>query len=295
VGDLKWDLIRADQLSDFRRLLDHAFGLKAPASYLADFPVWDPSIDRQPNRFQIGGTLEGKLVTTASLRLVEYALAEGRVEKIGLIGAVATHPDHGGKGYASASLDRIFVEGRNHGVKAFALWGSESALYSKRGFRFGGTQLRTPLERLAIEGEIPEGYEVRTGWDEEVFNFLSRRKTGVRYLDSDLLWLSRQKSVEWRTIWFEGKCLAYCGWNRGIDLPGIIHEIDGTEEGKRALLLFVKRRYPELELLHHPRDTAYGLRAISLTEKLAQFKFEAEGSALESSIDSVWFSGMDSC
>jgi GNAT superfamily N-acetyltransferase len=246
-------------------------------------------------RFQLGGWSGNRLVTTASLRMVEYAFADGQTLPFGLIGAVATHPEFQGRGIGSESLDLLLQSGRKRGVRSYALWGSESPLYAKRGFRFGGVQLRTELANVTIEGESVSGFEVRNGWDEKIAGHLRARRDGVQYREEDIHWLFRHHGVEWRTLWLDGECLAYCGWNRGIDLPNILHELDGRPEGVRALLTFVKSRYPHLELLHHPRHAALGVRALASAEALAQFLFEGADHPYANRTGEIWFSGMDSC
>lgn len=208
---------------------------------------------------------------------------------------MATAPDQQGKGFGSKVLERLIEEGKARGVQAFVLWGATSPLYKKEGFVFSGRQLRTQFNALDISGRLVEGFEVRTGWEEAIAVHLLRRKTGVQYSDADILWLSRHTGVQWRTLWLEGECIAYCGWNRGIDLPKIIHEIGGSEIGMRTLLDFVRKKYPSLELLHHPDTDSIGIVSSVSEEFLAQFLFIDEATQSQEFIDSVWFSGMDSC
>jgi GNAT superfamily N-acetyltransferase len=295
MGELRWDAIESGSGREYSALLDRAFSLQAPSSYLADFPIWDPSLAVGDKRYQVGGWQGNRLVATASLRCAEYVFEDATKATFGLIGAVASDPEFRGKGYGSEALERVLREGRRRGVRSFALWGSESPIYAERGFRFGGVQLRTPLRKLTVQGKTLHGFEVRNGWDDVIAERLSARKTGVTYDSDDRAWLSKHRGVEWRTLWLDGECLAYCGWNRGIDLPNIVHELEGAPEGVRSLLTFIAGRYPDLELLHHPRHAALGLRALASTESLAQFLFEDTASGLADRVDTVWFSGMDSC
>jgi GNAT superfamily N-acetyltransferase len=295
AATLHWSSIIPANQDEYTRLLDRAFSLSKTQKYLDDFPIWDPVHVLPDTRYQIGGWLGTRLVTTASLRFVEYRFPDSIVLPIGLIGAVATHPEFQSRGLGSESLDLLLQAGRKRGVRTYALWGTESSVYSKRGFRFGGVQLRTALANVAVEGELLTGFEVRNGWDEEIAAQLLARPTGVRYRNEDTRWLGRHRGVEWRTLWLDGKCLAYCGWNRGIDLPNILHELDGSSAGVRSLLTFMKSRYPELELLHHPRHSALGIRALASAEPLAQFLFDGTDHPFATRTGEIWFSGMDSC
>ncbi len=290
---IRWTPLKESDSLRYRTLLDQAFGLGPVQSYLADFPVWDPSIVPAPDRFQIAGWMGGELVASASIRFADYVgepdASGGNQIRFGLIGAVATLPSYAGKGFASAALDLLLEEGKNRGAKAYALWGAASAIYERRGFRFGGFQIQTPLRELKIEPTLLEGFEVRSGWDLVIADFFMRRERGLRYRDSDLLWLARHTSVEWRTLWMDGKCKAYCAWNRGIDLPGMIHELGGSDEGMRELMRFVQSRYPELVMLAHPDRLPFSEVP---RENLAQFKLEPDAKL---DLAHVWFSGMDAC
>jgi GNAT superfamily N-acetyltransferase len=296
MNDVRWAPITPEHAPYHRSLLDIAFEIpRGEASYLVDFPVWNPSIELQKNRFQVGAFRNGRLLSTASMRVAAYRHESGKEELFGLVGAVATHPDFKGQGLAGKALDFLLQQGRAAGAKSFALWGAEGRLYSSRGFRFGGVQLRSKIADVRLDGPLLEGFGIRTGWDEVIAEFLLKRKSGLRYRDADVLWLCRQTSVEWRTMWLENECVGYCGWNRGIDLPNIIHEIDGTAAAARSMIHFLKDRYPELELLHHPRHIGLGIHAIAPAEALAQFLFEDPESEAARNPEKLWFSGMDAC
>jgi hypothetical protein len=192
-------------------------------------------------------------------------------------------------------MERILSEGRNQEIGTFGLWGAESPIYRNRGFSFGGHQIRVSLSALTFPKSTIEGFEFRSGWDAAIGSLLLTRREGLLYADSDILWLSRHVNVEWRTLWFDGKCLAYCGWNRGIDLPNIIHELGGVDEGCALLLRLIRERYPNLEWITHPRlPSKYGITGThtGIRETLAQFKIES-GNLPRA--EEIWFSGMDSC
>ncbi len=275
-------------------LLNLAFRLSAPADYLDDFPVWSPAILPAANRFQIGGFAGERLVASASLRTVDYVFSDGECAKLGLIGAVATDPLYIGKGFGSAALDRVMEEGTKRGVQSFVLWGSESSIYRDRGFQFGGHQLRVRISDFAIRKNVSDAFELRSGWDVAIAEFFLRRKTGVRYSDADTLWLKRHRNTEWRTLWVDEKCVAYAAWNRGIDLPGIIHEIDAIDPNHaKTMLRLIQARYPTLEwITSSAQILAWDLKpsAEGTSEFLAQFRDMDSSRAA-----SVWFSGMDAC
>ena len=290
-----WRTLVPADAPEFSLLLDRAFGLSSPASYLADFPVWHPAISPMDSRFQIGGFREGRLLSTASIRFVDYRFEGGNAERFGLIGGVATHPDFSGRGYGGEAMDRVLAEGEKRGITSFALWGAESSVYSTRGFKFAGRQVRLPLAALVIPKTIITGYEIRSGWEFAIEDQFLSRKSGVLYSGADVRWLSQHGNVEWRSFWRDGKCLAYCGWNRGIDLPNMIHELGGDPGAVVQLLYFLRERYPKLEWLAHP-DSATTL-GISTTgdfseEYLAQFRVSDSNL---SRLGSMWMSGMDAC
>lgn len=295
MTEIDWRPIAPADLLEYGALIDTAFSLTPPLHYLADFPVWDPTILKQPNRFQLGGWKEGKLAATASLRLVNYRFISGKVAKLGLIGAVATSPEFRGNGFGSQVIESLIREGESREVDAFILWGAESPLYTRLGFQFAGLQVRSTFDHLKIEGKLLEGFEIRTGWEEAIAEHLLTRKLGLLYQDADILWLSKHPGVEWRTLWMDGKCVAYCGWNRGIDLPNLIHELGGDEIGMRTLLDFLSRRYSFLELLHHPSLLKIGVSSEAEVESLAQIRICGDLNPIHEVLDELWFSGMDSC
>lgn len=291
---LTWRTLLPTDRAESSLLLDRAFNLSAPASYLDDFPVWNPDVDSR-SRCQIGGFSDGHLRCTASIRFVDYRFPDGGVEAFGLIGAVATHPDFAGRGLASEMIRRLVLEGENRGTRSFALWGSESSIYRTHGFLFGGKQTRIPLVSLDLPKTIITGYEIRTGWESAILNQFLNRESGVLYQESDQAWLSRHANVDWRSLWRDGKCLAYCAWNRGIDLPNMIHELGGDPGATLQLLHFVRDRYPMLEwMTHADRLSDFGISTAPgrLHENLAQFRVS---DAVSMRLDSLWFSGMDAC
>jgi GNAT superfamily N-acetyltransferase len=292
---LVWRVLSPGSRREYSLLIDQAFALEAPKSYLKDFPVWDPEIIPAASRHQVGGFHGPRLVCTASIRFATYRFPDGLETRFGLIGAVATHPNFTSKGYASEAIALVIHEGDRRGVNRFVLWGSESPIYRKRMFEFGGRQLRVPLKSLQLPRPTIEGFEFRSGWDAAIAVHLLARKAGLRYEDSDLLWLSRHPNVEWRTLWIDGKCLAYCAWNRGIDLPNIIHELDGEPSACVALLRLLQDRYTDLEWIAHP-DLLDRWKIIGaengIVEPLAQFRLRT---LVGERIESIWFSGMDSC
>ena len=281
---LAWRVLDATHRREYSLLIDRAFGLTPPKSFLADFPVWDPATVPFGGRHQVGGFHGPRLVATASIRTVDYRFPDGTTTKLGLIGAVATHPEFASRGY-----------GDRRGANAFALWGSESPVYRNRKFEFGGNQLRVSIRSLRLPKTVVAGYDFRTGWDSTIGEHLLARTAGVVYRESDLLWLSRHANVEWRTLWIDGRCLAYAGWNRGIDLPNIIHELDGDPGVCLTLLRLLQERYPVLDWIAHPGLLErWGIRGAESApvERLAQFRLR---NLAPDRLGSIWLSGMDSC
>lgn len=292
---IQWRVLAPDSGDDFEVLVDRAFGLTAPESYLADFPVWDPEIAPASNRHQIGGFIGPRLACTASIRFADYRFVDGTASSLGLIGAVATDPDFVRRGYASEAIGILIQEGDRRGVGAFALWGSDSPLYRSRGFEFGGRQLRVSLRALEFPRISIPGFELRSGWDSAIAEHLFARKSGLQYGERDIDWLSRHSNVEWLRIEVDGKCLAYVGWNRGIDLPNIVHEIGGEAGPCLALLGALRERHSDLEWIAHPELlSSWKIKGSErgAVETLAQFRLRSLSSE---KTDEIWLSGMDSC
>lgn len=299
LNEIRWTTLSEPYQREYSDLLDRAFSLTGNTHYLQDFPIWDPALSLGAERYQISAWRGNRLITSASIRFTRYRWLSGDETSLGLIGAVVTHPDFQKKGFASEAIDYLLHEGLRKKVDVFALWGSESALYRRKGFRFGGNQTRIVLRDLPLKQNALSGYQIRKEYDPDVVSILRARESGVIYTAADRTWVSKHRNVQWRTLWKEGSCLGFLAFERGIDLPNMIHELEGREDVMIALLTEMQRERPELELLVHPSRLTelgvHGFKSANPIESLAQFRIQPGAIFTAVDLESLWFSGLDSC
>jgi predicted N-acetyltransferase YhbS len=274
-------------------LLDEAFEVSPGAHYFEDFPVWDERIaPAGPKLTRVGVFRGDALVASACARIAELKTPQG-TRSVALIGAVATRKDHRGQGLASQAVEFILKWVETRGATAAFLWGSEHSLYGRLGFELAGEQLQLPLSAMD-SSKVAE--HVRSGWTPGIFELLRRREGGLLLGPADLQWLSAHRHVDWFWTGDERAPDAYAAIGRGIDLTGMVHEWGGAPEKLKALLIYLKARFPEASLLGHPRILRMsGLlparppapQGLALTRILDSRKFASE------LLREVWIWGLD--
>ena len=246
------DLIEGFQAKrQFSRLLDEAFSVKAETHFFDDFPIWDETFS-PPELARIGifskSDHETKLVSCAGVRLATMK-AGAREFKVGLIGAVATHPDFRAQGLASKTVSFAMSWAQDRGASALFLWGSEYALYQKMGFELCGEQIRKKLAELSL---VKNSTPIQRGWNSALLPLLQKRSFGLKLETHDLRWLSAHRSVDWFWSGEEKAPTAYVAIGRGIDLQNLVHEWSGEAADLRSLLAHVLAQNPQAELLGSP-------------------------------------------
>jgi GNAT superfamily N-acetyltransferase len=299
LNEIRWTTLTDPYFLEYSDVLDRAFDVPTGGRYLDDFPIWNPATPMGDSRYQLCGWRGNRLVSTASIRFARYKWLSGDETPMGLIGAVATHPEFVRRGLASEAMGFLLQEGLRRKVEVFALWGAESSVYSRKQFKFGGKQVRVPLSSLSLRKAGSEGLTIKSGYSPEIVSILRSRESGLIYSAGDRTWIDKHKNTEWRTAWRGNQCVAYVAWNRGIDLKGIIHEAEGNDDALIAILSGLKSSNPSLELLVHPTRVAdFCEEGVSIPESgefLAQFRVQPGAIFSEIEMDSIWLSGMDSC
>lgn len=292
-------MLRLDEINggiwrtQFSQLLDQAFSLPAGAHYLEDFPIWDESVSTAgPRLVRIGIFDDDHLVGCAGVRIAELKVSSERIP-VGLIGAVATHPDYRSRGLASQAVEFAVKWARARGAAGVFLWGSEHSFYQRLGFMLAGRQMQLALSEMALPAAASS---VGKGWTPGIFDALKKREGGLALQDSDRTWYAAHRHVDW--YWL-GEALApkaYAAIGRGIDLSGIIHEWGGEREALTALFTAMKKSHPDVSLLGHP-EILRSYRLLPAQEPLEQ------GLALvqvfdtkvlsEKILSSTWIWGLD--
>lgn len=236
--------------SRFSELLDQGFQVNPPAHYFDDFPVWSEEFV-SPKNIRLCIRKNGKLASAVAIRKATLKFGEGKKLDIGLLGAVVTDPAFRGEGFASLLIERAVMWAEECGLAAVFLWGSEHMLYRRLGFELCGEQVRVPLIHLTTAAGA-QIFEVKEGWNPEIWNLLKNRADGVELTDADRTWFENHKNVSWWSSSKAGKVQAYAAIGRGIDLHHLVHEWGGNQDARLSLFDRMVEKDPEAQLLAHP-------------------------------------------
>lgn len=244
-GDPTGDLL------SFSRLLNSAFHVPKGHGFLDDFPVWGPA-NTQTDLCRLGAFAGPLLVGCAAARVARLKTSQGEL-RVGILGAVATHPDWRGRGVASSVVDRLVDWLDEKKVAGTALWGSEQRFYSKWGFVPSGRQWQIPLAKLLLSPSESGAHEaISVGWNPALFELLQRRSGGLVIQEADRRWFEAHRNVQWYWLGSRETPSAYLAFGRGIDLPGVVHEWGGDPSELVRLLTEVALRHPGAQLLCGP-------------------------------------------
>jgi GNAT superfamily N-acetyltransferase len=226
-------------------LVSGAFGYTAPHTYFDDFPVW-----ASKNVIRIGGYSQDVLVSHVGIQFRNLRTSK-KIEKVALIGAVATHKSHQGQGYSTRLMNQAIEIAEQSGMKWCILWGSEHDFYSKFGFHLSGTQARARISELfspGLAGEVISNLKskIHSGFSPAILREFLSRKQGIEFKAEDEEWLSLQKTVKWFSL---EDPFSFVAFERGMDLQGIVHEFGGDPAGVRELLHKVLQKNPDSQII----------------------------------------------
>jgi GNAT superfamily N-acetyltransferase len=250
----------ASALQQFSDLLDKSFGLRDAAHFFDDFPVWDAQFQAK-NVKRIGVFSHDLLVSAVGVRLAQLATQSKDLPlKVGIIGAVCTHPLWRGKGLASKAVTHAVQWAKENGSAAVFLWGAEHSLYQKLGFELCGQQTQVPIENMIYQCSNSLGHlsqhenKVRLleGWNDQLLSLIRKRTGGLVLNDSDLLWYQSHKNVQWHYAESMSGPVAFAAYGRGIDLPGVIHEWGGENSYLAEVFRKIEKMNPAASLLASP-------------------------------------------
>ena len=257
----------------YRRILQYAFTPERGPVVPESDADWPPSL------FDQRGLYDGdSLRATCKLYYLDTTV-RGAATTVGGLGAVATPPEHRGRGYARALCRDALHEYREADVGFVTLWPFSTPFYRRLGWGTANTYRRYDLPPSALPDSDPAGQFVRLDADdwERLRRVESARVAGAA--------LSLQRSEAWwreRTLadW-DGGGVPYCyGYERDGELRGYVvytvaDDADHTlsvsnlaatdEEAHRALLAFLGRHGaqiervtlqlpPDADLLHRVED-----------------------------------------
>lgn len=233
---------------EWKSLIDAAFLIPEGHSFVDDFPVWNPNLNREILRWSLRDP-GGRLLSTASVRFTRVQIPGSSPLQVALMGAVASLPGCHGRGFATQVFGEAlrYVEASSQSDIA-VLWGSEVNFYSRFGFQLMGDQIQVPLNSINSP-MTPLSGKVELGWSPKIFQWLLKRKNGLALSESDYSWVSQHTNVLWCSWVDQGEIKAYAGIGRGIDLPNMVHEWGGYPCALKALLNSVRGKIPGLTLI----------------------------------------------
>ncbi len=275
------------EISNLNQLVSDAFGYRFPHRFFDDFPIWK---SHQVRRF---GVFSGnQLVAHAGIRFCEMQTLDGRKVPIAMIGAVATDEKFRGQGLSSKILEKLCQLSEEHQCDWTILWGAEHDFYRRFGFELQGDQFQGALQDLENlpENTIPR---IKRGWDQRIFEFLSKEKTGILLRPEDQEWVSNHTTVNW---FYQEEPFAFVGYERGLDLPHMVHEYGGDEKGMKLLFAYLLSLNSEATVL----GTKSKLLSLGFQEDHLQDEFLClarphSGKPNLQWEDSFWVQGLSAC
>jgi GNAT superfamily N-acetyltransferase len=183
-------------------------------------------------------TLDEDGATRSACAVLERELVGPGVRiKAGLIGSVATDPDHRGRGLATRLLADAEEELRARGCAIGLLWAEDDSFYLARGWRPAGWERDWCLDNRGRE-LLPEAIGVReaTAADADALHALYRthEARSERTLEEARTLLACP-GMTTLVLEREGAPVAYACLGRGVDFPGVVHEWGGDAESVLAL------------------------------------------------------------
>ena len=253
----------------YAELLNLCFEVPQGQDFLNDFPVWSSHFldPLQSRRFSI--TCNDQLVASASIRVVtlrvespesglnpdatdELSRTDSLKLRVAILGAVACHPNHRNQGLASELIQRTCRWAHEQEVSAIFLWSSEPALYQRLGFNPFGLQVRCRLQLLLKNETQQSEYQMKQGFNSQIFKLIQRRRGGLELTPKDQLLYAAHSSVQWLYVTRNEEVLAYAGLGRGIDLQDHVHEWGGDPYALNFIFQKLVREQPHTILLSSP-------------------------------------------
>ena len=152
--------IRRVKYEEYRMLIDvmnESFGFtteEAKFEHILPKLYWPDN----PTMVHIGAFEDGKLVSSIGIYPMELRNGDLRL-RIACIGAVSTLPDHRGKGYFTAVMERVLSEARSMGFSLLFLGGNR-VRYGRFGFEYGGRNFNVNISKRTRALIDPGKFEV---------------------------------------------------------------------------------------------------------------------------------------
>jgi len=294
----------SQDLDALETLLNASFQYDANESYCVDFAPLFSNTTLESSRII---TKNGTIAASGALHVSRVKVGSESF-KAGIIGAIATAPQHRNAGLASQVLAELEGLALRHNCETLVLWSDQVAFYEKLGFKAAGTQeiyLLTELfaaineknlDRILNETKGSAAY----GWNEEVKalyqNHVFRCERTPEYW-AELEKIRTCTRLQWLNE--QGEATAYLAYNRGKDLKGVVHEWGGEGNALTKLAAVAASKNSDLTWLTHPglADPIMGLAENRTSLKPLMQSHLALFKPLTSRVidySKFWFWGLDS-
>jgi GNAT superfamily N-acetyltransferase len=172
---------------------------------------------------------QGRLVAHANLwpRTLLHAAGQKSFQ-VGLVGNVATHPDHRGHGHMKALLSHLAEIAPSQNLQALVLWSDLLGFYQNLGFRSIGREIRLRIPRS--EGLRPTGIkqrDVASLSDGQLEALLKARPAVDWTLERSVQDFRTLLSIPDTHLFLRQSGAAIRSWlviGKGSDMRGVIHE-----------------------------------------------------------------------
>lgn len=177
------------------------------------------------------------VLATCALLVREACVGQTRF-RIGLIGSVATDPEHRGRGHASRILARAEAEAAEAGCVCSLLWADEPGFYERRGYSPIGTEIDAVVTDADLAA-LPEPTDVREARKEDgprVHELYMTHDSRLERSASETLALLETPGMLTLVRSGDDGPLAYACVGRGADLGNVVHEWGGKADDVLALM-----------------------------------------------------------
>jgi GNAT superfamily N-acetyltransferase len=210
--------------------------LRAGRSIAAEYPTLFGSAASGSARAFATIEADGAVVSACALVRRDLVVRDVLLP-VGLIGSVATLPEHRGRGFATAVLEAAEAELRRTGALLAILWADDAAYYAKRGYRpFGGEHDFVLPAAVAPDLPALPGVRARTPDDDEAIHelYAAHPERVERTLEETRVLLACPR-MEVLVCERWGRLLGYACVGRGEDLAHAVHEWGGDAQTLLAL------------------------------------------------------------